>query len=371
MRDFILCVLIGLTSVAVSVAAKDAAPSTANNAAPTPAQQIPLEHFTKFDEFGTIKISPDGEYIAATAGKRGRSTLTFISLKDGKVTGGIRTDANFEIDEFYWTSNTRVVYSLLEHIAGKSTPGTTGEFMAIDRDSKNQKLIYGFRAPQSRTGSRMQRNTASYAIGKLISTLPNDDKNILIAEHELTEGASYWYYSADTKPIVSIVDTMTGAKKRLGTVPLAQAELIVDNLDQVRFAIGADDMAHYKVLWKPTAESAWTEFSLPGFEDESIEPLVFGKDNQSVYFTGVAEDQPLNALYLLDLKTHAVEKVFAFADQEVTNVIRNLSDREIIGVFGYKDKLSHHWLNDKDPTAKLYEALVAAFPKQDVSIVSR
>ena len=45
---------------------------------------IPIEHFTKFDEFGGVKISPDGEFIAVLTGKYGRSTVLFVDLKNKK-----------------------------------------------------------------------------------------------------------------------------------------------------------------------------------------------------------------------------------------------------------------------------------------------
>jgi len=51
---------------------------------------IPLEHFTRSDELGTMKISPDGEYLAMTSGDHGAEFLTFTKLSDPKITTGVR-----------------------------------------------------------------------------------------------------------------------------------------------------------------------------------------------------------------------------------------------------------------------------------------
>jgi hypothetical protein len=44
-------------------------------------RRLPVEFFTKYDEFGGVKISPDGQFIAVLTGKYGSSTLLFTDLK--------------------------------------------------------------------------------------------------------------------------------------------------------------------------------------------------------------------------------------------------------------------------------------------------
>jgi hypothetical protein len=48
-------------------------------------QVIPLEQFTRFEAFGTIRISPDGTTVAATGSKDGRSVLTFLDVRTSKI----------------------------------------------------------------------------------------------------------------------------------------------------------------------------------------------------------------------------------------------------------------------------------------------
>ena len=62
--------------------------------APFAQEPLPLDVFTRSDELGTMKISPDGEFLAMTTGQHGAEFLTFVSLKDGKVT--LKTPAGKE-----------------------------------------------------------------------------------------------------------------------------------------------------------------------------------------------------------------------------------------------------------------------------------
>ena len=73
---------------------------------------IPLDHFTRHDAFGTVKISPDGQFLALSTGKYGRSAVAFWDLKNKGVASGVRAPERLEIDDFYWVSPTRVWFSL-------------------------------------------------------------------------------------------------------------------------------------------------------------------------------------------------------------------------------------------------------------------
>lgn len=338
--------------------------------APAADALVPIEQFTRHDEFGTIKISPTGEFVALSTGKYGRSLLAFINLKDGKVTSGVRATDGFEIDDFRWVSPTRLIYMIAERLPGRVQPSPTGEIFGIDRDGKHHTQLYGYRAGQSILGTTMPVRQASYATAELISALKDDDRNILIAEHPWRQRGNYWQYDMDARPLLVLLNIFSGKKKSLGVVPLSNASILVDSNDRVRFAIGLNDKFKLAVMWKPTPDSPWAEFELPDFREESVEPQRFSTDNRTVFFTGVHNGESLSALYRLDLQTQAAEKVYAFENGEVTGLVSDFSDREVVGVRGYSDRPLYHWLIDDDPAARLHAALQRAFPAQDVTITS-
>jgi dipeptidyl aminopeptidase/acylaminoacyl peptidase len=334
------------------------------------AQPLPVAQFTKHDEFGLLKISPGGEYLAQTTGKYGRTAITFLDLKAQKFTGGIRCPEGFEIYDYDWVSNTRIVYQLAERVLGHVRPSPTGEMLAVDFDGKNQEILYGYRAAEQKIGTKLRTRDSVYASAELVSGLKGDDKNILIAEYPWRQSASYWHYNPDARPIIARLNTTDGTKRRLGEVPLAGASVLVDRDDNVRFGIGLNAQSEVAVVWKPTADAPWTEFSLPEFRSEGVFPKAFSVDNRSVVFTGIRKGESLTSLFSVDLETRAVTKLHSFEGSNIGSMIYDFSLSHIIGVTGGVDQDEIHWLNKEDRAAKIRIALRQAFPNQWVAIVS-
>lgn len=331
---------------------------------------LPIEHFTKYDEFNSPRLSPDGTRVAYLTGKYGRSILAVINTADKKLVGGGRCPEGLQILDFDWKSNSRIVYQLAERQPGMVQPSATGELAAINFDGKGQSLIYGYRAGERQTGTNLKVRQASYATAELISPLLSDEKNILIAEYPWREGASYWYYDRDAKPTVTRLDVFNGNKRSLGQVPLANASMLVDANDEVRFAIGADENSKLAVSWKPEPKAPWQAFALPDFKDESVVPRLFSDDNQVVFLTGVRNGESASALYKLDLKTREVAKVHGVDGADISSLVTDLSGRRIVGVVTDLDKPQVHWLDETDRATKIHRSLTKAFPGQVVSVIS-
>ena len=339
-------------------------------AAVPPAGPIPLEHFTRFDEFSGLKISPDGEFIALRTGKYGRSALLFIDLKNKKIVSGVRAPEDGEIDEYYWISPTRLIYMLAQRQSGRIRPTPTGEIFAINRDGGSNRQLYGYRAEESTLDTHLPTRKASYATPELLSSLKKDADNILIAEYPWRNVGNVWQYNADAKPLISRLNVFSGKKQQLEMAPLSGAQLLLDYEDNVRFAYGANEHQKVAVSWKPEPGGDWTSFELEGFRDETVTPRRFSADNRSVFLTGVREGETFDALYRLDLQTKAIEQVYAFEDGSVGGVITDFADREIVGVTGYSDHHTDHWLLNDNSAAQTYQALQRAFPKQRVNVTS-
>jgi dipeptidyl aminopeptidase/acylaminoacyl peptidase len=356
---------IGLALLGLVLAAAQAPAQT-----PAPASPAPIDAFTRWDEFGSIKISPDGEFVALSTGKYGRSVIAFVDLKNKKVGGGVRAPEPFEIYDYFWVSPTRIVYQIAERYPGSATPVFTGEIFAINRDGSSPEQIYGYRAGQRQLGTRLKVRESSFAHPDIVSLLREDRDNILITEQPWKQIGMYWAPNWDAKPRITRLNVYNGDKRDLGSSPLRSATVLVDQSDRVRFAIGLNDAMKLAVSWKPEPDADWTEFEVPGFREEGVEPRRFSADNNSVLFTGVRDGESLSSLYSLNLQTRAIEKVHGFDGVEVTGVVADFTDRETVGVRGYGAREQYHWLKADDPAAKLHAALQRAFKDQSVTITS-
>jgi len=367
MRQRILAALAAFPFAAVA-APTDNLPATSSAAA-----QLPLEHFTRHDEFGDVKISPDGEYLSMTAGKYGRSAIAFVRRSDRKVVGGARAPEGQEIAECHWVAPARIICMIATRPPGMAAPMRTGEIIALNVDGSEHKQIYGYSMAAANAGTMIRGPEASYATSMLVSTLPRDPRNVLITEQPWRESGATrrtLSYDPDAQPRITLLDTYSGSKKPLGTAPLSSAKVLVDRDEQVRFAVGWNEQGRLAVSWRPEAEAPWREFELAGFERESVAPLRFAADNRSVYFTGVREGQSQVALHRIALDTGQVETL-STGTADVVGIVTDLRDEEVVGYATYVERLSRTWLPGDQPAARFHESLQRAFPGQTVRITSR
>ncbi len=335
--------------------------------AQTPATPT-VDSFTKYDQFGGIKFAPNGEYAAYLTGKYGRALIVIISVKDKKRTSAVACPEECEFYDFDWISNTRLLYRIAKRNLGQAQPVATGEMHAIDYNGERHNLIYGYQAGQSVTGTLMRVRAASYSTAEVISPLIADDENILIAEHPWTLRGKYWYQDPDVKPSIALLNVFTGLKRPMGLAPLADATMLVDRDDKVRFAIGRNAQRKLAVSWKSTPDAPWTDWDLPGFRDDTVIPKLISEDNLSVAFLGIKEGESLTALYSLNMATKEVTKTYGFEKTDVTDLVYDFAGKRIVGAVSHLDKPIVHWINQDDRAAKVYSALQRASPGQSIRI---
>lgn len=337
---------------------------------PAIAGPLPIGYFTRDDTVGTLRISPEGDFLAATTSIQGTSALVFFELDGMKVVGGARAVDGDRITRVRWVSNSRVVYFFAERARGKAYATETGEIFAIDRNGEAYVQLYGARAGDGRTGTRVSRRDSTNAAGRLLSPLWSDENAVLITEHPFRVTPRYLAGNPDAHARVARLDVHTGRTTTLGSVPLASADVVVDSRDQVRFAMGYDENSSYAAIWKPEPGADWKRFGLPGFQDDSIIARRFTEDNRGVLFTARAEEESLNGLYRLDLETGTAELLYRHEEVDIDDVVTDLDDETVIGVTVYTDKLEYHWLETEHPAARLHQMLQRAFPGRSIRLAS-
>jgi hypothetical protein len=105
--------------------------------------QVDLEQYLKRDDYGRIKISPDGLYYAATLDLEDRGALVIIRRSDKKVVGGSAGVKDSVIDDFWWAKDDRVVLSTAERFGSRDQPYPTGKLFAVGVDGSRVKTLVG------------------------------------------------------------------------------------------------------------------------------------------------------------------------------------------------------------------------------------
>ena len=120
-----------------------------------------------------------------------------------KVVGGVKPRSGDEIHSATWINNERIVYQFREAVYFSDSPLATGELFATNIDGKKSAMLYGYRAGESTLGSRIAKRKDTNATPEIISTLINDEKQILIVEYPWTLEGRVFYDTRKKNSVVS------------------------------------------------------------------------------------------------------------------------------------------------------------------------
>ena len=341
-----------LHSLAASLLAIVVLPCAAASVDPTP--------FVQTDSFDTIKISPDGRFLAATVQLEDRRTLAILRTDDKKLTAAINLGRNTHVLDHWWVSPDRVVASVAQKIGSLDEPAPTGELVAINVDGSGSELLVGQRAYAQRVGTNIRGKKGEKVAAWLIDDLPGDDKHVLISVQPFVE-----------EPLrrVERMNVYNGRRETITTSPVRNATFLTDNRSQVRFANGSD-VDNVAQLWYRADDGAkWERFDHLA-DDELIQyPVGFSADDRFAYLQ-VERAQGPDVLVEHELATGKRRVVLEDDDVDPAAVLYRAHTRVPIGVV-YHDGLRRlAFLDEKSVEARLHRSLSAAFAGNAVEITS-
>ena len=273
------------------------APAQAPTAAPA-SGPIPLEHFTKFDEFGGLKISPDGEFIAMLTGKYGRSVVAFVDLKTKKTrqrhshARGLR-DRRVPLD----LADAADLHDRAAPARGSVRPTPTGEIFGINRDgSASAAALWLSRGSKHDRYAHARSARPATPAPELLSALKNDPDHILIAEYPWTHDQQCsGLYNPDAKPLICAARRVQRRRRSSSTWRRSAARsLLLDHDDNVRFALGRNERPGSRSQLEAAARQRVDRLRARRFPRRERRAASLQRDNRSVYLTGVREGESLS-----------------------------------------------------------------------------
>lgn len=323
--------------------------------------QVDLAGFTKLDSFSDIKLSPTGEYYAATVPLGDRTGLVVIRRDGNDVTAQFALGKDTHIEDFEWVNDTRLLLSMAENFGMDDTPSATGEIFGVDADGKNVELLVGYRAVGSGPGSRIQTRTQESVAAYLLDALPDEEHDVLI---------EVWPFHDDPYTRVEIMDVRNGKRRPVTRSPVQRGNFTVDHAREVRFVRGyGQDNA--SMLYHRKGEG--DEWALINNEKETGRvdiPVGFSADNQVAYLRSDSRKAP-DAIVAFDTRTGERRPLLQHEVVDPYVVLYSLGDRGIpVGAQYLGDKVEQRFFDPASPEAKLYTMLQAAFPGQAVYVTS-
>lgn len=284
------------------------------------ASLIPVEEFFRQDKLVDMKISPNGEYLAATVALADRTDLIFLSRNDSGVKliarAGVKPKQHVSV--FEWVNPSRVIFNINEQAGKLSQPEPTTWTYGINAD-----------------GTQHTRVEAA----DVIDTLHDSDSQVLVSDGRL----------------VFFLNTYTGVlqdTKIKAPMNTQRGHFHTDNSGLVRFfhtVRKKDILSTFHEL--DTVSREWKLLNSQSETGLNIDVLGFSADNKFAYLAIEQAAGPL-AVYKHDFATGKREFLYKDDNVDPYHVYRSPLDGSVIGLRFLDGKPRVHILQEQNEFAK-------------------
>lgn len=338
--------LLSLAALAAS-AAHASEPAPARSAVPS------VEDFLKRDSFGDLRISPTGEFLAATVPMEDRTSLVIFRRADMTRTGHVTLPSKSHVADFVWVNPTRILFTIGQTTGGLEQPRGTGEIYGVNADGSGQgEPLIGARSRQRSAGDR-GGTAGRFVFAQLVDSLITDEQNVLVSiaapGSEFTE--------------VVKMNVETGRTVRVARAPVRRAGFDTDNKGQVRFAAGAGSDNRVQTYYRAGDGAEWQLINDETETQRVVTPLGFNADSTVAYLQVEQETGP-DAIYTFDPATLEKKRLMANERVNPLTVFRSPADGSVIAAVFMDGKPTIEYIDPQNPFAQAHKALQAAVPNQ-------
>ncbi|MEO6927410.1 MAG: alpha/beta fold hydrolase [Rhodanobacter sp.] len=317
------------------------------------AQPVSFTDLAKPAEHGTVKISPDGAYLATTNLVKGQAVLALIRLSD-KVESTVRPRDGNDVVDYWWASSGRVLYTVGIQDSKFDKPYSLGELYAVDADGENPKMLYGFRMANT---AAPERGWAAY-----IGGIAHDPDHVLV---EIVPWEKQFPHNL--LPVAYRMDVHTGKKTAVVAAPVKDAAFVSDHQGRIRFAYAEDDDEKMSVYMLQDDGKSW--LLLPGISAQRAVPLAFAADDSVAYFD-CPQTAGASAICTWDAATRTLTPIWSNPRIEADGMLRGLARDSVIGISFTDGRPAVALLDNQSADAKALQLLMQQFPGESVRFVS-
>ena len=326
-----------------------------------PARAVDVDAYVRRDTFRDIKISPTGEFLAATVPLEDRTVLAIIRRSDRKVMGNFGLGQDNHVADFVWVNPERVVISMSEKFGSLDTPQLTGELYAINVDGSRPENLVGYRVESLGPGTKIQPKKVEDVAAFMVDDLPNDDKAVII---------SVTPFAADTFSRAERLDVYTGRRVRITGAPVRNASFVTDNAGVVRFAHGAGSDLVKKLYYRGGDGADWKLVNDEAVSGRIDWPLGFSADNRVAYLQSENEKGP-DSVIAFEPETGKRTELLRDAVVDPARVIHKPNTSMPVGVAFAGGTWSTRFFDPASAEARLQRSLETAFAGSRVIVTSQ
>ncbi|WP_242110721.1 alpha/beta hydrolase family protein [Luteimonas aquatica] len=322
--------------------------------------QFDIAPYIKKAEFEDIKISPTGEYYAATIPLEDRTGLVILRRSDNKISAGFSIGKNTVVYDFTWVNPNRVLISTARKIGAMDQPRPTGDIYAIDANGKNAEILVGQSVDVMTTGTNIVTKKNEQVAAFLIDSLPADENNVVI---------SVSTFGNDPSSRVEIMDVRSGKRRQIARAPMRNADFMTDNAGQVRFVYGGGLDNVNKLYHRRGTNADWELVNDESASGRVETPIGFSADDKVAYLQVQQANGP-DKIVSMDMESKARKDLLQDADASPGTIIYRQGTSIPVGARYYVGKLRTGFFDTASPEARLYRSLEAAFAGRSPFVTS-
>ena len=322
----------------------------------------PVRDFVSHAAYGTVKISPNGEYLAITVDKGEQDVLAVMRTSDLQLVKVNQLPDSKSVGDFFWVSPNRLMFNAIKKLGGYAQPFNTGEWFAVNADGSQPRplIFYGTRDATQRG------KTVGSERFSLLDTLRDDNQNVIMqaTSPRSSEGVGTEVYR---------LDTLSGRRVSLGRAPKENCGIALDASKEPRFAVcssSKDEEGEYdeRTELYRRDDKGWTLVSASKSGGKHLS-VVRTTSNGTVY--AEQDDGKLPAAVgTLNTTTGEFTPLFQDKIAEISDYIWSTDDSSLVGVVTEAGAPAVKLLDENSPDAELYASLAGAFEGQMVDLAS-
>jgi dipeptidyl aminopeptidase/acylaminoacyl peptidase len=309
------------------------------------AATVDLDPFLRRDTYQDIKISPTGEYYAATVPLEDRTILAVVRRSDMAITAKLQIGEDAIVDQFWWVNDERVMASVAEKLGRNDQPSPTGELIAVNADGERGKWL-------------TNRYGETYTL--MHDDLPDDERYVLITAVA---------YGENPETVLEKMDVYDGRRRAVSSAPVRNAQFTTDRAGVARFASGSGNDNIRKLYYREKQGADWVLIN-----DESVSrvgeyALGFSADGLTAYLQSERKTGP-DAIVAWNPATGERKDVLANPVVDPFDILHTADTGAPVGASYMHDGVRTRFFDPQSPTAKAYRQLEKAFPGSAVKITS-
>jgi dipeptidyl aminopeptidase/acylaminoacyl peptidase len=307
---------------------------------------VPVSDYVKPPTVESMKMSPDGRYLAMVAPQSDYETqLVVLDTKTLKSVGGLKSAKQRLVGDYWWVSNDRLAVAVARKYGGLDEPHLTGGLLAVNADGSDLVALYG-------------EDEKGYAA--MVDTLRADPDYAVIA--------TWTPERVDDEPKTELyeVDVHSGVRERIVEAPLLGASFLLNPDGRVSYAWGSN-VKGWQELYRRGEGDDWKLMNDEQKSGRELTPVAIGDAGT---YMQVMEAKGPGRIVLWDDDKGEGKLVHQSMVAEPLALLVTADGHSVYGVITEDDRIGVKILDEKSPEGRSLSAISRSFKDAFVAPLS-